>query len=74
MKLDQSVFVGAPDWVEWVSTDFDGEAWFHEIKPSAPNDRIWIVAKGGRIKFAGVFDATNWQNSLIRRNAEEVSK
>lgn len=68
MKLDQSVFEGAPDYITCATTDFDGETWLHEIEPNGFNDHIWIVQHGSRIKFAGMFDATDWQNSMIRRD------
>ena len=60
-----------PDWAQYAAVDEDGEVHWYSVKPSrAGSDwvdfygRIRLIRDGDN---ALIFDATNWQNSLIKR-------
>ena len=59
-----------PDWAQWAAVDEDGEAYWYSAKPSrAGGDwvdygRIRLIRDGDN---PVIFDATDWQHSLIER-------
>lgn len=61
-----------PDWAQYASVDEDGHAYWYESKPEIDgsvwinDDRIRLIKDAARAK-AIVFDATDWQHSLIER-------
>ena len=61
-----------PDWAQWAAVDEDGKAYWYEAKPEIDgivwinDDRIRLIKDAARAK-AIVFDATDWQHSLIER-------
>ncbi len=73
-SLDQSIFDGAPDWAEYAAVTKCGLARFYEVdqavceKP-AP---FWVCKKWpvGESQIIGDgFDASDWRNSLIKRES-----
>lgn len=67
-KLDQSVFAGAPEWAEWACVDGRGSLEWHQLKPIKGIAFWYRNPKGGRVLAQGLVGATDWQNSLIRRD------
>lgn len=72
--LNEKVFEldECPDWAQWAAVDKDGVACWYESEPDIDgsvwigDDRVHLIkytARAGAI----VFDATAWQNSLIKR-------
>ena len=59
-----------PDWAQYAAVDADGEAYWYSAKPSrAGGDwvdygRIRLIRDGDN---PVIFDATDWQHSLIER-------
>ena len=70
MKLDQSVFDGAPDWAEWAVIDGNGSAWWAEQAPLIPRStkatHVVLVGKNGIIGTG--FKTENWKQSPIKRD------
>ena len=70
MTLDQSVFDGLPPEYRWAGVEASGKAYacICELIPK----QTWLFAKDAKsaIRFVGDgYDTTNWQNSLIERQA-----
>ena len=72
MKLNQSVFEGAPDWAEWAAIQPSGFVIFSEYEMSlVPLDHSidHFLPRRGRFEVANIqVDWADWQNSLIRRD------
>lgn len=72
--LNEKVFEldECPDWAQWAAVDEDGVACWYESKPDIDgsvwiaDDRVHPIKYTARAE-AIVFDATAWQNSLIKR-------
>ena len=72
--LNEKVFDldNCPDWAQWAAVDKDGVACWYESKPDIDgsvwinDDRVHLIKYTDRA-VAIVFDATAWQNSLIKR-------
>lgn len=72
--LNEKVFEldECPDWARWAAVDKDGVACWYESKPDIDgsvwidDDRVHLIKYTARSE-AIVFDATAWQNSLIKR-------
>ena len=72
--LNEKVFEldSCPDWAQWADVDEDGEVYWHESKPETVGS-VWINDDHSRLIVdevragAIVFDATDWQYSLIER-------
>jgi len=80
-KLDQSVFDGLPPEYQWAAIDSDlneGAVFAYALKPVLDRyGRYWLKAVDDGVDAKQLYlggDTTDWKNSLIRRNAEEVSK
>ena len=60
-----------PHWAQWAAVDQDGEAYWYSVKPSRV-ESDWVDFYG-RIRLIRdgdnpfIFDATDWQHSLINR-------
>lgn len=68
--LNEKVFDldSCPDWAQYAATDECGTAYWHEDKPCRMLHQ-WFHRSDSRYKAIGdsSFDATDWQNSLIKR-------
>ena len=65
MENKQDEFVGLPDWVQYIATDFSGQKYGYENKPfKSDNGKWWFVRDGRVIDIKARFD---WENSLIER-------
>ena len=72
--LNEKVFEldECPDWAQWAAVDANGVACWYESKPDIDgsvwldDDRVHLIKYTARAE-ALVFDATDWQNSLIMR-------
>lgn len=68
--LNESVFEldECPDWAQYAAVDADGEAYWYEDAPCCMLHQ-WFHRSDSRYKAIGdsSFDATDWQNSLIKR-------
>ena len=74
-QLDQSVFNHpyVDDRFNYVALNADGQSIFFEQKPSVSvNLDIWVANGGSILPMLKGYDATNWQDSLIERDAAEV--
>ena len=69
--LNQKVFEldECPDWAEWAAVDADGKAHWFDSQPRirAKCWRCQPCSSSSRICFGWLFDATDWQHSLIER-------
>ena len=71
--LNEKVFEldSCPDWAQYAAVDADGEAYWYSVKPSRV-ESDWVDFYG-RIRLIRdgdnpfIFDATDWQHSLIER-------
>jgi hypothetical protein len=57
------------DWANYRSVDKDGELWEYVKKPRAGND-TWGILIGNYKQIPGLYDPTNWENSLEERERE----
>lgn len=77
--LNEKVFEldSCPDWAQYAAVDEDGKAYWCSSKPKIVGNvwlnagRSWLIKAEARTG-AIVFDATNWQHSLIRRPERKV--
>lgn len=75
-KLDQSVFDGLDERWRFAAVDSDGAAFAFVLKPAhrgifwSNSNRNQFTRRSGK----GVYDASNWQNSLIKREPEPQPK
>ena len=70
MKLDQSVFDGLPPEYRWAAVGFGETAHAYTDKPFiAKHSYIWsfYIGRGLMMGLEGVYDASDWKNSLIER-------
>ena len=75
-QLDQSAFDHpyATDRFKYVALNADGQAVFFESKPVISNCLdIWVVHTGSVMPMLKGYDTSNWQNSLIEREAVELT-
>ena len=72
-KLTAEVFdrENCPEWAKWAAVDSCGNAYFYTVKPQAHRTR-WGVSAFCKFVNIGKFDASDWQNSLIKRPAKET--
>lgn len=72
-KLTQEVFKGAPDWVKSAAVDGDTDGYFYSVPKSELRVAgLWWAYKhnpDANCDFIGQYDASNWQNSAIDREA-----
>lgn len=57
----------APDWAQYFAIDKDGEGYFYYLEPFFYHIGFWNNQCETSPKIAGIFDATNWENSLQKR-------
>jgi hypothetical protein len=57
----------APNWAQWFAIDQNGKGYFYENHVSIKSWGIFEPSFACQIFLAGIFDATNWQNSLQKR-------
>lgn len=70
-KLTQDVFIYRPILAEWAAVDCNGCAHWYSHKPKRRKiDWICYNPLGETIRICGIFDATDWKNSLIKRQKE----
>lgn len=70
-KLTQEVFTYCPIWAGWAAVDGNGYAHWYSHKPKRRKiDWICYNPIGETICICGIFDATNWKNSLIKRQKQ----
>lgn len=69
-KLTQDVFIYRPVWAEWAAVDSNGCAYWYSSMPTC-RATYWSVSSSSRACcMFGVFDSTDWKNSLIKRQKE----
>ena len=75
-QLNTEVFdmLECPDWAKYAAVDSEGFAFWYEDKPECL-DHTWGVSAPGCRPIPGLFDSTNWENSLIQRpgQVKEIS-
>lgn len=69
--LNQKVFEldECPDWAQWAAVDADGKAHWFGSQPCI-RAKCWRrqpCSSSSRVCFGWLFDATDWQHSLIER-------
>lgn len=78
-KLTQEVFYrpDCPEWAQWAAVNQDGKAWWYENLPDREAEN-WIgvpclntLHSRCRIINDQLFDASDWEHSLIERPAKE---
>ena len=75
-QLTQAVFDDAPSWVRFARIDSDGLAYWmaSDSKYYHVADLLGMDGESKKIRCLGIkYDATNWQNSLIKRHELEQS-
>lgn len=72
-KLTAEVFdrEDCPEWANWAAVDSCGDAYFYMEKPQA-NSQRWNDSVRCDFYYIGKFDASDWQNSLIKRPVKET--
>ena len=68
-QLDQSVFDGAHEMWKFAAVDADGALFRFAERPDL-TDNYWAnvnCSRFDRVSVAGIYDASNWKNSLIER-------
>lgn len=73
-KLTQEVFIYCPIWAGWAAVDSDGCAHWFSHEPERENKLYWFCRDGCKLRIAGFFDATDWKNSLIKRQKGDEMK
>lgn len=68
-KLTQEVFTYRPVWAEWAAVDKYNCVYWFSRKPHHGKS-CWECPSGRRLLIAGLFDASDWENSLIKRQKE----
>lgn len=74
-QLDQSVFDGLDEKWQFAAVDEDGALFRFAERPDLTDD-YWTnvnCSRFDRVSVAGVYDASNWQNSLIERETNELT-
>ena len=71
-QLDQSVFNGLEDMWLYAATDKNGSTWVFSHKPDKDSN-YWYVDKPVGREIGEGYDTTNWQTSLIEREAIELT-
>ena len=71
-KLTAEVFnfFYCPKWAIYAAVDKNGKGFYYHNKPQK-KDYTWALSDGVNCKFIGYFDPSDWQNSLIKRPADE---
>lgn len=72
-QLDQSVFNGLDKQWQWAAVDEDGECFVFVEKPWTSNIMTFYWSSNDDLKIGDNYDTTNWQDSLIKREAEELT-
>ena len=57
----------APEWAQWFAIDEDGEGFWAEHLPTRSHDCWLPMSIKSNYSWAGIFDATDWKNSLQQR-------
>ena len=70
-QLDQSVFDGLDEKWRFAAVDKCGEVWFstHRTQPSSSGTHLSSEPNADSMQARDYYDASNWQNSLIERDA-----
>lgn len=77
LVLNEKVFEldGCPDWAQYAAVDASGVACWHEAKPEL-DGILWVSKRRIRLITDGdkllIFDATDWDHSLIERPDPEL--
>ena len=68
-KLTAEVFnrPDCPEWARWAAVDANGTGYLYSMEPWIGQAGRWLVSITGDSKGCGEFDASDWQNSLIKR-------
>ena len=68
-QLDQSVFDGLDSKWKYAAVDLDGESWVYREQPKIDKgDDRWSASNTPPNSIGTGYDASNWRNSLIRRD------
>lgn len=69
--LDQSVFDGLDEKWQWAAIDKNSSAYTYSKKPRVAHSKYWLLGiDGSSWQVNGAYDATDWQNSLIKREVK----
>lgn len=75
-QLTTEVFymLECPDWAKYAAVDSEGFAFWYGSKPDCL-EHTWGISASGWKPIPGLFDSTNWENSLIQRpgQVKEIS-
>lgn len=70
-QLDQSVFIGLDSKWKYAAIDENGKTHLYEDIPKiCDSSNLWVNTSGSFKLFSKKFITTNWQDSLIKREAE----
>lgn len=71
-KLTAEVFdrPDCPSWAKFAAIDANGDAWWFEGKPIISDDREYWIGRLSRRNIEGIFDSSDWKNSLIERTVK----
>lgn len=70
-QLDQSVFIGLDSKWKYAAIDENGKTHLYEDIPKiCDSSNLWVNTSGSFKLFSKKFITTNWQESLIKREAE----
>lgn len=70
--LDQSVFDGIDEKWRFAAVDKSGECWIYTGRPDRDSGYWFVIEQTGSSIGKG-YDATDWQNSLIKREKVELT-
>ena len=74
-QLDQSVFDGSHEMWKFAAVDADGAVFKFARRPYLTDDYWSNVNRSrfDRVSAEGIYDTSNWQNSLIERESKELT-
>lgn len=72
-KLTVEVFdrPDCPDWARYAAVDKDGIGFYYQNKPEKAENKEWSLFGVDNYHHIGIFDASDWENSLIERPSKE---
>lgn len=68
-QIDHSIFEDVDEFWRFAATDKNGDTWLYREPPYIDHDdNRWVQSNHTPIKVDGIYDASNWQKSLICRD------
>ena len=71
-QLDHSIFIGLEDKWRFAAVDKGGEVWVYSGKPERDHN-FWHVKSSVGMSVGEDYDASNWKESLIKRETNELT-